>query len=222
MVSGFGAFGKIPILGDFLRLNLSPSFVQPWDDWLQAGITEVKERLGDQWNDIYLSAPIWRFTLPQGIAGSQAVSGILMASVDRVGRQYPLTLATPHASQNTALMHFANTATFERLEDVALRALDDDTTRDMLTSALSQIHIIEHNSSSDVSLPYVGVLPPAQVLAATAITQIHGASTALWSTAMEGDHRLMSCPGLPQARDLQALFDISSATWNISETAFHS
>lgn len=222
MASGFGAFGKIPALGDFLRLNLSPGFVQPWDDWLQAGIMELKERLGERWNDTYLSAPIWRFTLPQGAAGSQAVSGILMASVDRVGRQYPLTLAIPHATQNTPMTHFANTPIFERLEDIALQTLDDDSTRDTLTSALSQIHLIETNATPDISLPYAGGLPPAQVLAAKSITQNHGATTALWSTAMEGDHRLMPCRGLPQARDLQALFDISFAAWNISEMAPHS
>ena len=213
----FGAFGKIPALGDFLRMDLSAGFVQPWDEWLQTGIIDVKESLGERWTETYMSAPIWRFTLPQGVAGPQAMSGILMASVDRVGRQYPLTLAAPHGTQNTAQIHFANTTTFERLEDIALRALDDDFQRDMLAPALETVSIVEPAPVTDLTLPYSGPAPAAQVLAAQFITQNHRSAPSLWSTAMEGDHRLMACQGLPQTRDLHALFDIASTAWTTSK-----
>lgn len=210
----FGAFGKIPALGDFLRMDLSPAFVQPWDEWLQAGIIDVKETLGARWTEAYMSAPIWRFTLPQGAAGPHAMSGILMASVDRVGRQYPLTLAAPHGGQNTAQIHFANRTVFEHLEDIALRALDDDFQRDMLATALKAGQILEPETSIELNLPYSGPISAAQSLAVQAITQTHGKTPSLWSTAMEGDHRLMACQGLPKTRDIHALFDISSMAWN--------
>ena len=210
----FGAFGKIPALGDFLRIDLSPGFIQPWDKWLQASIIGVKETLGGRWAQTYMSTPIWRFTLPQGVAGPHAMSGILMASVDSLGRQYPLTLAAPHGCQSTAQIHFANRTTFEHLEDIALWALDDDFKRDMLATALENGRILEPEINLDLNLPYSGPVPAAQSLAAQAIIQSHGKTPSLWSTAMEGDHRLMACQGLPKTKDIHALFDISSPAWN--------
>ena len=104
MTTGFGAFGKLPSMGDFLRHNLPSGFVQTWDTWLQAGMLNLRETMAERWADAYMSAPIWRFTLPAGFAGAQAVSGIMMASVDRVGRQYPLTLAAPHDGTHSPSM----------------------------------------------------------------------------------------------------------------------
>jgi type VI secretion system protein ImpM len=35
MAAAFGAFGKMPSLGDFFRFGLPADFVSAWDDWLQ-------------------------------------------------------------------------------------------------------------------------------------------------------------------------------------------
>jgi len=40
-----------------------------------------------------LSAPVWRFQLAPGVCGPLAWRGLFFASVDRVGRYFPLTLA---------------------------------------------------------------------------------------------------------------------------------
>lgn len=221
MTAGFGAFGKIPGMGDFLKLNLPASFVQAWDTWLQESLLEVQAQMGTGWNDAYLSAPIWRFTLPAGLAGDRAVSGILMASVDRVGRQYPLTIAIPHADSAPALTHFANRTVFERLEDIALSALDDESDRAALMGALDAVAFIEPEHARLSCTTYVGTLPPAQVLAADCLTASHG-SSALWSAMMEGNHRLMLTHGLPQGAEMQGLFDLSAPIWaqaQVTETA---
>ena len=55
-----GAFGKMPALGDFLRLALPPGFVEPWDAWVQRMMMQGRAALGGRWQDCYLSAPIWR------------------------------------------------------------------------------------------------------------------------------------------------------------------
>ena len=34
-MAGFGAFGKMPALGDFFRLGVAPDVVPPWDAWLR-------------------------------------------------------------------------------------------------------------------------------------------------------------------------------------------
>ncbi len=211
MSSGFGVFGKLPDLGDFFRHNLPSKFVQAWDPWLQSAMIESKTALGTGWDDAYMSAPIWRFTLPAGMAGPHAMSGILMSSVDRVGRQYPLTLATPHDGP-TALTHFANRTIYERLEDIALQVLDISGSRDALLSALEGTHLIAPAPVAQASLPYAGAQPAAQVLAAQSIQQTHG-SASLWSAMMEGDHRLMACNGLPKGAEARALFDLSAPMW---------
>ncbi|MEM9583088.1 MAG: type VI secretion system-associated protein TagF [Pseudomonadota bacterium] len=216
MTTGFGAFGKLPSMGDFLRHNLPSGFVQTWDTWLQAGMLSLRETMAERWADAYMSAPIWRFTLPAGLAGAQAVSGIMMASVDRVGRQYPLTLAAPHDGTHPALTHFANRTVFERLEDIALAALDDETGRDAVAGALEQLAFLDAPQAQFRQTPYRGPHPAAQIIAAQTITQQNGES-ALWSAMMEGDHRLITTKSLPSAQELRALFDLNAPYWGTAE-----
>ena len=47
------------------------------------------------WLDGYLASPSWRFLLMPGVMDGQPWAGVLMPSVDRVGRYYPLTIARP-------------------------------------------------------------------------------------------------------------------------------
>jgi type VI secretion system protein ImpM len=88
-----GLFGKVPAHGDFVRRGLPTSFVGPWDAWLQAGMATARERLGDRWATLWDSAPPWRFALPAGACGPDAVAGVLLPSEDMVGRRFPITLA---------------------------------------------------------------------------------------------------------------------------------
>ena len=122
-----GFFGKIPSHGDFVTRNLSREFLDPWDSWLQSSIAESKTRLGDRWLDVYLTSPIWRFALKPGVCGKHAWAGLLMPSVDRVGRYFPLTIVAslPDGSQPFHVVAGADTW-FQATEALALRALDDD------------------------------------------------------------------------------------------------
>jgi type VI secretion system protein ImpM len=88
-----GLHGKLPAHGDFVRRGLPPSFCEPWDAWLQAGMTAARESLGDAFDAIWSSAPAWRFALPAGACGPQAAAGVMACSLDSVGRRFPLTLA---------------------------------------------------------------------------------------------------------------------------------
>ena len=120
-----GFFGKLPALGDFITRRLPGQFVQPWDRWLTQGLAESRNRLGDTWLDSYLVSPLWRFVLAPGIAGRMAWAGVMMPSVDRVGRYFPLTLArsVPAGTDCFALLGAAGW--FEQLEDLALSTLAD-------------------------------------------------------------------------------------------------
>lgn len=87
-----GYFGKVPTRGDFVQRRLPRSFLDPWDGWLQGAVAASKSQLGDAWLDSYLTSPIWRFALSAGICGDVPAAGVLMPSVDSVGRYYPMTL----------------------------------------------------------------------------------------------------------------------------------
>lgn len=125
--ASIGFYGKLPIIGDFVSRRLPNEFIGPWDGWLQSAIAASREELGDDWLNSYLTSPIWRFLLSPGLCGKQAAAGIVMPSVDRVGRYYPLTVAAlfEQAPPLPFLLTSGN-AWFEQLEDVALKGLEGD------------------------------------------------------------------------------------------------
>lgn len=88
-----GLYGKVPAHGDFVRRGLPTSFVGPWDEWLQHGMAAARESLGPRWAGAWDAAPAWRFALPAGACGPDAVAGVMLASEDMVGRRFPITLA---------------------------------------------------------------------------------------------------------------------------------
>lgn len=126
-----GVFGKIPSLGDFITRRLHSSFVDNWDQWLQNALMISKEQLGSQWLDTYLTSPIWQFCLSPGICDANCWAGIMMPSVDRVGRYFPLTLAVALYSDRQPGWQFDNIFTraadwFEQMEQLALATLQED------------------------------------------------------------------------------------------------
>ncbi|WP_052162392.1 type VI secretion system-associated protein TagF [Aquabacterium sp. NJ1] len=92
-----GWFGKIASLGDFSARRLPPEFVQRCDDWLSRGVQTSRAQLGERWLNTYLTAPIWRFAWSPGIAGPHWWMGVMMPSVDSVGRYFPLVVAQASA-----------------------------------------------------------------------------------------------------------------------------
>lgn len=145
---GPGFFGKLPDRGDFITRWLPKRFVDTWDRWLQACIATSQAQLGPAWEDSYMTSPIWRFALPGALVGGQEgapegtasgpVAGVLMPSVDRVGRCYPLTFAAMTSAQPVAALPLQK-AWYDRLEQTALSALDDDTRLEGLEAAVQEI-----------------------------------------------------------------------------------
>jgi type VI secretion system protein ImpM len=120
-----GWYGKLPSLGDFASRRVPDEFVRPWDSWLQEMLQASKAMVGEAWLDHYLVMPIWRFVLLPGLLGPSGWAGLLMPSVDRVGRHFPLTLAVPLTSLlEVADVVFSEGDWYTQLEDVALSALN--------------------------------------------------------------------------------------------------
>ncbi len=216
MSAAFGAFGKIPSLGDFFRFDLPRGFVEPWDAWLQAALVTARESQREAWNARYMSAPIWRFSLPAGQAGPNGVSGVLMASVDRVGRQFPLTLAASHDAEDIVATHFGNAPAFEALEMIALQSLDDSMSRDRLRDRLQDVALTPASTlmtcghPGGISWRSSGPIVPS--LAAQKIAE-QSHTCGVWSASLDADHRLMLCDGLPNVDQIGGLFDLDAAIW---------
>lgn len=134
-----GWFGKLPSLGDFAQRRLPPEFVQVWDDWLGAELARVRMRHDSGWLQAYLGSPVWRFVLLPGTLtpAAPAWTGVLMPSVDKVGRYFPLTLAVEigtvpdQAKDVDGLL-----AWLQDLDDVAADALHEDWSLDQLEHEL--------------------------------------------------------------------------------------
>jgi type VI secretion system protein ImpM len=223
MPGGFGAYGKMPALGDFFRINLARSFVETWDNWLQDRLTGARATLGDRWQGSYLSAPIWRFTLSGGLAGPAPMIGVMMASVDRVGRQFPLTLAGAlPADAEVAGAHLLLVDTFVALEEIALDTLDDTMTRDILAERLAGIGPVPAPAGCTVTAAAAPAVltaagPDETRLAAGIAAHLLGQrlrAPSLWSAATESGPRLLVCEGMPSPRQFADLMDSAAPLWS--------
>lgn len=135
-----GWYGKIPTLGDFAARGLPGSFVGRWDRWLQGSIRASREHLGDDWLTVYLSSPAWRFALMPGCLDGAAWVGVLVPSVDRVGRYFPLTIAAPLEDAASAIDAMIGAREwFQAIEHAALDMLDPTADAAMLDARLAAI-----------------------------------------------------------------------------------
>lgn len=139
-----GWYGKLPTLGDFASRRLDASFIEPWDLWLGEGLAAQRDQLGEGWLDAYLGSAVWRFVLMPGtipgLTERAARAGVLMPSVDRVGRYFPLTIVTtlPQLPASPADIE-SLLGWLHRLEDVAVDALHDDWSIEQLDEALEAL-----------------------------------------------------------------------------------
>lgn len=217
----FGAFGKIPSVGDFFRINAPPGFASVWDEWLQRCLVSGAHAYGAGWDALYMSVPIWRFCLTAGVAGQGAIMGVLMPSVDRVGRRFPLTLMGPLPDGADVLKtHLSDETTFDALETIALSVLDDDISKDALADKLSGVQRSEPDQSAvcrvvpgSAVARSGGSMQDMQIGMAAALLSRSFQAPTIWSTLMEGDSRLMVCEGLPDGPNMQGLFDLDADLW---------
>ena len=75
----------------------------------------------------YLNTPIWRFVLGPGLCGPVPTLGVLMPSVDRVGRYFPLVIAAqlPGCLSPGSMFQTAR-PWFDAAEQLILQSLEDD------------------------------------------------------------------------------------------------
>jgi type VI secretion system protein ImpM len=169
-----GWYGKLPTLGDFASRRLPAAFISIWDDWLCARLAHSRAVLGEHWLDLYLTCPVWRFFTMPGALGPELPgcwAGVLMPSVDRVGRHFPLTIAAPieraplRRTEIDALWQWLHA-----IEQIALVTLECDHLTDELDERLTQNRLPACVSAdADVGaaqrLPALLHVPPGSSLA---------------------------------------------------------
>jgi type VI secretion system protein ImpM len=142
-----GWYGKLPSLGDFASRRLPAAFIDEWDDWLQGVMAAARDEWGAAWLDRYLVAPVVRFWLGPGVLGEAAWRGIVMPSVDRVGRHFPLSFAQ---SDGTLAQALSARRWYGDLDAAARRALDVSFTVDDLERELAAVDGGHDGAAPDV------------------------------------------------------------------------
>jgi type VI secretion system protein ImpM len=106
---------------------VSDAFVGVWDGWLQECLAASRAELGDRWLDVYLTSPVWRFACAANACGPAPIVGVMVPSVDRVGRYFPLTLVAelPLDAPIVSAAQRAG-AFFDAAEGLVLETLEND------------------------------------------------------------------------------------------------
>ncbi len=197
-----GWHGKLPSLGDFASRRLDAAFVEAWDGWLAAGLLELRKANPAGWLDAYLASPSWRFLLMPGVlpgeCARQGWAGVLMPSVDRVGRYFPFTIALPlgespsTTQQMTALWHWLG-----RLDELALDAMHDDWSVDRLEDELARMArpALEPVGAPPAAPAAAGALQAVQLADGLDAAAVIGSEAqALWRARSAGLAWWFACP----------------------------
>ena len=139
----FGYFGKLPTRGVCGQQVLPQDFVNPWHKWVQRSMATARESLADEFLTYYLNCPAWKFLLSPGICGLQAVAGLTVPSVDKVGRYFNFTFATilPEGV-DVCVYALNNREGFMALEQLALDILEQDLGRSVIESRTREVTAI--------------------------------------------------------------------------------
>lgn len=182
-----GWYGKLPSLGDFAARRLAPDLIEAWDGWLATGLAEWRDQAPEDWLQAYLDGPSWRFVLMPGVLPgvTQPLVGVLLPSVDRVGRYFPLSLlramqGTPGTAAQLRWLH--------QLDDLAVDAMHDDWDIERLEAEL--LRLDQALTSDDTSQ----LLPALQA-----------GQACWWRIGHDGQHVQHCTAGLPQGPAFVAL-----------------
>jgi len=209
-----GYYGKLPAHGDFLARRVPQAVKAAWDGWLEPALHQAQAALGPEWDEIYLTSPIWRFVLAPDLAGPEALIGVMMPSVDRVGRQFPLSLMIAVASGPGAFAWAGAAADWlARAEFAALDALRHGLDSDALDRQVQALGAPQMPGAVAAlphglgwTLPDGGAAAPAGPFGCL-LDQMMGPVRALWWT--HGSDRVDPClvrlDGLPDPACYQAM-----------------
>ncbi|HEX6019223.1 MAG TPA: type VI secretion system-associated protein TagF [Burkholderiaceae bacterium] len=194
---GAGWFGKMPAHGDFVSRRLPADWVAAWDDWLQQQLPRSRAAHGDDaWLALYLVAPVRRFWLAPGLLAPAAWLGVLMPSVDSVGRHFPFTLAVALPPPSDALADaLAGDVWFAAADALARQALDPAFDVSALERAVSALPL----------LPGARRVEPRAGLAQRLAQACPGARSVWWCEGAADVADFVLAPAMPAGAAFDAL-----------------
>jgi len=229
-----GYYGKVSTHGDFVSRGLPASFIDPWDAWLQEAVINSQQQLGDNWLNCYLTGPIYRFVLAPGICGGNSWLGVMMPSVDSIGRYYPMIIATMnHLNINPFIALQHESEWFMRAEELALSSLADNFSLQQFNNELDALKSEDIFNNCELLIPTEQITRQttnhawqrpmgmnqtiAQVLPCFLdnLLKENCFAYSLWWT--EGSEQVASsfliCEGLPPFEGVAAMFDGNWQEW---------
>ncbi len=217
-----GCYGKIPRLGDFLSRSLPRSLITSLDEWLQEGMRASQQQLGAHWVDAYLVSPVWCFAAGPGCFDPSAWLGVMVPSVDRVGRYFPFLVLVEAGELTPCQALYLCQAWYTDAESLALDSLEEDFDPASLEQRLSELRAGEAfwtrqadrpTSANESGRRYrIGAAATIRdVLAGIAddaLEELYPASSLWWTRGSERiDPCLLLTQGLPGAGSFAAYFD---------------
>lgn len=227
-----GFFGKLPSAGDFVQRRLPSSFVEVWDRHFEHAVAESRSSLGSGWQQAYQASPVWRFVLAPGICGASGWAGVMGPGLDRVGRCFPMVIATELTAEPGACSAMlASAGWFAAAERVLADAqARPETSVDgfdsqvaglsgllgsPITDPFETLHAANWRIASHWRLP----LPAADALATAYLAQLWSQMAAaaagwcLWWTQGAGlvPASVLATAGLPQPQAYAAFLDAGQA-----------
>ena len=207
-----GLFGKLHAKRDFIAVVAPRALLDKWEPWMQSSISASRDDLDKDWQQAFLTAPIWRFWLGADICGT-TVTGAFMSSLDGVGRYYPLTIfacADPGSPIPPPDID-AQDEWFTESEQFLLSTLEKETAFETITAALERLAppVCQPATLSDgMTRPKDGaVVAPA---VASAFVEVFGAlrsanhastyaAASFWWTLGGNNYQplALSCRGMP-------------------------
>ena len=179
-----GYFGKLPTQGDFVSTGLNHALTSELDGWLRQCVRDSQKALGRKWLDLFLISPVWRGVAARGVLHHDPVMMVMIPSVDRVGRYFPLVLAAQFRGGDHDLTEMPQLAGdwYDWAEGVALSILKPGFTRTQLDLALAD---------SEFSFPYETSVAP--------MTDGQDGATLWWTAATSNRPQMFT--GMPYAEN---------------------
>lgn len=135
-----GIYGKVPAHSDFISDSLHADISNELYDWAQTVMYHSREKMSEnKWLSAYLVSPIWRMVVPKNEHRTHDWVGVMVPSVDALGRYFPLFIVFETEFKTLTVEWLFKEATdlFAAMEAVAMRALQQQLSFTQLKSLLA-------------------------------------------------------------------------------------
>lgn len=187
-------------------------------------MVQSRQKLGEDWLDYYLEAPVWYFALGAGNLDQQNWIGVMIPSVDRVGRYFPFAIMRPFTGGTPLDAMRRARDWFSEAETLALDCLEEGFDAGELESRLAALPVdvarpVKLSPAAAASEPdsagrlyRLGPAPSTNNVLSTiaddCLLQLHP-TYSIWWTA--GSHvveaSLLITSGLPESAAFSSMLD---------------